>query len=214
MSPSKLGVVLTYSLQATQIFSQLVNIFAQVEQEMNNVERVTYYGNLPQEAPPTMPNDPPAEWPQKGNLKFHNVQLRYREGLPLVLKDVSFEASGGEKIGIVGRTGAGKSSLAQALFRIVEVAGGDIEIDGVNLRSVGLDTLRTRLSAIPQDALLYGGTMRENLDPTGVMTDAQLHDALRRCDLIPPPNAPAHEVARFEKFKLDAKVSDDGSNFS
>jgi ATP-binding cassette, subfamily C (CFTR/MRP), member 1 len=205
---------------------------------MNNVERVTYYGDLPQEAAPTLPNDPPAEWPEHGHLKFNNVQMRYREGLPLVLKGVTFEAMPGEKvggwavitkcpviltrndsmrlpqIGIVGRTGAGKSSLAQALFRIVELADGNIEIDGVDLRNVGLDTLRTRLSAIPQDALLYGGTMRENLDPTGAMTDADLYDALRRCDLIPAPNAPAQELARFDKFKLDAIVSDDGSNFS
>jgi ABC-type multidrug transport system fused ATPase/permease subunit len=96
----------------------------------------------------------------------------------------------------------------------VELAGGNIAIDGVDIREIGLDTLRTRLSAIPQDALLYGGTMRDNLDPTGAVTDAELHDALRRCDLVPPPNAPPHELARFEKFKLDAIVSDDGSNFS
>lgn len=214
VSPTKLGVVLTYGLTATQAFSQIVNFYAQVEQEMNNVERVTHTGDLPLEAVPTMPNDPPKEWPQKGVVNFDNVQMRYREQLPLVLKGLTFEAAAGEKIGIVGRTGAGKSSLAQVLFRLVELAGGKIEIDGIDLSKIGLDTLRTRLSIIPQEALLFSGTVRDNLDPTGIYSDLDLNDALRKCDLMPGPDAHPATIERCKKFKLDAHIADEGGNFS
>ena len=132
------------------------------------------------EAAPITPNDPPPSWPEKGAISFSHVKLAYRPGLPLVLKDVSFEIKAGEKvtaslhiqllltflnqIGICGRTGAGKSSMLQALFRIVEIEeGGRIEIDGVNTREIGLDALRQRLAVIPQDALLFKGTVRENM---------------------------------------------------
>lgn len=216
VSPSKLGVVLTYGLTATQAFSQIINFYAQVEQEMNNVERVTYTGNLTPEAPPTLPTDPATSWPDRGTITFTNVQMRYRPQLPLVLKGISFTANAGEKIGIVGRTGAGKSSLTQVLFRIVELepTGGSISIDGVDLATVGLDTLRTRLAIIPQEALLFSGTVRENLDPTSLYTDDELNLALQKCDLFPGPGAPAAFVERCKKFQLDAHVSDEGGNFS
>jgi len=182
--------------------------------QMNNVERVTYTGNLTPEAPPSLPSDPPNTWPQHGVVKFDNVQMRYREQLPLVLKGLTFEARAGEKIGIVGRTGAGKSSLAQVLLRIVELADGKIEIDRVDLSKVGLDTLRTHLSIIPQEALLFSGTVRENLDPTALYTDAELNDALAKCDLLPGPDAPATLIERCKKFQLDAHIADEGGNFS
>ncbi|KAJ9111012.1 hypothetical protein QFC22_006657 [Naganishia vaughanmartiniae] len=114
-------------------------------------------------------------------------------------------------VGIVGRTGAGKSSCLQALFRLVEISRGRITIDGINLAEIGLDTLRKRLSAIPQEPLMYSGTMRENLDPEGVKTDAELYDALQRCGLV---NTTSEQNQRFNKFKLDAQVLDEGGNFS
>lgn len=140
------------------VFSNLVQLFAQVEQEMvsllptqsnmpltrapqNNVERVQYYNDLEIEADPTLPTDPGAEWPSKGQLSFEDVQLRYRPDLPLVLKGLTFDINPGEKVGIIGRTGAGKSSIAQALFRTVELCGGRIVIDGRDLRGIGLDTV-------------------------------------------------------------------------
>jgi ATP-binding cassette subfamily C (CFTR/MRP) protein 1 len=106
--------------------------------------------------------------------------------------------------------GAGKSSCLQALFRLVELSEGKITIDGVDLASIGLDTLRHRLSAIPQEPLLFSGTMRENLDPEGLKSDAELHDALQRCGLVQPEES----QDRFAKFRLDAQIADEGSNFS
>lgn len=212
VSPSKLGVVLTYSLQTTAIFSQLVNAWAQTEQEMNNVERVSHYGQLPLEAPPRDPRDPPKSWPTRGHVVFEDVQMRYREGLPLVLKGLSLEIQPGWKVGIVGRTGAGKSTLGQVLFRMVELAQGKIVIDGVDIKNIGLDTLREQLSIIPQDSLLYAGTIKENIDPTGEHTDEQLNEALRRCGLVPTETE--RNKQRYEKFQIGESVADEGTNFS
>ncbi len=107
----------------------------------NNVERVQYYNDLEIEADPTLPTDPGPEWPSVGAIEFDNVQLRYRPDLPLVLKGLTFTINPGEKVGIIGRTGAGKSSIAQALFRTVELCGGKIGVDGRDLKGVGLDTV-------------------------------------------------------------------------
>ncbi|KAG8979667.1 hypothetical protein FRB94_011257 [Tulasnella sp. JGI-2019a] len=214
VQPSKLGVVLTYSLSVTSVFSQLVSIFATVEQDMNTAERISHYAHLPSEGAVVTENDPPSSWPERGCIEFKDVRLRYREGLPEVLKGVSFSTRPGEKIGVVGRTGAGKSSLLQALFRIVEVSGGQITIDGRDLSTMGLDVLRKSIAVIPQEALLYAGTVRQNLDPIGDKSDADLNDALRRAGLIAPGNATPEQTERFAKFQLDATVADEGSNFS
>ncbi|KAG8869673.1 hypothetical protein FRB97_000807 [Tulasnella sp. 331] len=210
VQPSKLGVVLTYSLSVTSVFSQLVSIFATVEQDMNTAERVSHYAHLPAEGAQVTDNDPPPSWPEQGCLEFKDVRLRYREGLPEVLRGVSFSTRPGEKIGV----GAGKSSLLQALFRIVEVSGGQITIDGRDLSKMGLEVLRKSLAVIPQEALLYGGTVRQNLDPIGEKSDADLNDALRRAGLIAPADATPEQSERFAKFHLDATVADEGSNFS
>ncbi|KAF8124850.1 hypothetical protein K438DRAFT_2034116 [Mycena galopus ATCC 62051] len=163
VDPSKIGVVLSYTLSITQVFSQMVSFFAQNEQNMNSVERLITYAELPSEGVATTPEDPPSSWPDRGEIAFKNVEMSYREGLPLVLKGVTFNVRPGEKVGIVGRTGAGKSSLLQALFRMVELQSGEIDIDGHNIRNVGLDTLRGRLALVPQDSVLFLGTLRENL---------------------------------------------------
>jgi ABC-type multidrug transport system fused ATPase/permease subunit len=108
----------------------------------------------------------------------------------------------------------GKSTIALSLFRLVEIERGTITVDNINIQTVGLDTIRWQFSIIPQDSLLFAGKLRENIDPTGIFTDAQLHEALERCSLIAKPEAPEHEVKRLEKFKLDSDVSTDGENFS
>ena len=115
-----------------------------------------------------------ASWPAEGRLEFRDVQLRYREGLDLVLKGISFAASPREKIGVVGRTGAGKSSLMLALFRLVELSGGSIIIDGIDISTIGLHDLRSKLSIIPQDPTLFTGTVRSNLDPFNEHSDNEL----------------------------------------
>ncbi|CAE6417184.1 unnamed protein product [Rhizoctonia solani] len=204
--PSKLGVVLTYALTITQTFSQMVTQLAQVEQDMNTVERIVHYRNLEQEPPAKLPDDPPQEWPQQGGINFRNVALRYRDGLPLVLDGLTFDVKPGERVGIVGRTGAGKSSLLTALFRVAPLSGGTIEIDDVNIEKVGIETLRHRLSIIPQDAVLFEGTLRENIDPLKTRTDEQLYSALRRVKLLGPGSgAPPKD----SKLHLDNEVRDD-----
>ena len=120
---------------------------------------------LKQEAPAIKPNRPPDAWPGTGNVTFHQLGLRYRDGLDLVLKGIDIDIRGGEKIGIVGRTGAGKSSLTLGLFRILEAAGGAITIDGEDISQMGLFDLRSRLAIMPQEAVLFSGSVRANLDP-------------------------------------------------
>jgi len=144
---------------------------------------------------------------------FDHVQLAYREGLPLVLKDISFKVKAGEKVGIVGRTGSGKSSLMQGLFRMVELRSGKIEIDGVNIGEIGLDALRSRLAVVPQDSTLFLGTLRENLDPQGSRTDAELISVLQRAWLLPRDGSPPDPVAEA-KFSLQSTIGDEGSNYS
>ncbi|KAF7760155.1 hypothetical protein Agabi119p4_10831 [Agaricus bisporus var. burnettii] len=213
VDPSKIGVVLSYTMSITITFSEMVSQFAQNEQNMNAVERVLHYTELPEEGDALTPNDPPSTWPQNGGISFEDVELAYRPGLPLVLKGVSFDVRPGEKIGIVGRTGAGKSSLLQALFRMVEIHSGKIEIDGVDIQKIGLDTLRTRLALVPQDSTLFLGTLRENLDPQGTRTDAELISALQRAWLLPRDGSAPNPTAEA-KFNLDATIGDEGSNYS
>ncbi|KZP34073.1 multidrug resistance-associated ABC transporter, partial [Athelia psychrophila] len=201
VSPSKIGVVLSYTLSITQTFSTMVTQYAQNEQNFNSVERVLVYTELPPDGEVTTPNDPPSSWPEKGAIKFNDVKLAYREGLPLILKGTTFEVSPGEK-----------SSLIQGLFRMVELQSGTIEIDGRNIRDMGLDVLRHRLALVPQDSVLFRGSLRNNLDPQGTRTDSELILALQRVWLLPRDGSvdPAAEA----KFSLDSTVGDDGSNYS
>ncbi|KAH9920031.1 multidrug resistance-associated ABC transporter [Epithele typhae] len=208
VDPSKIGVVLSYTLGTT-----MVSMYAQNEQNFNAVERVLYYTDLPTEGAPTNLDDPPPSWPEHGEVKFKDVKMAYRPGLPPVLKGVTFEVKPGEKVGIVGRTGAGKSSLLQALFRIVNIQDGVIEVDGVDIAKIGLETLRGRLALVPQDSLLFKGTLRENLDPQNTRTDAELLESLRRAWLLPKEGAPI-DATTEAKFSLDSTVSDEGSNYS
>nr|XP_019009246.1 uncharacterized protein I206_05894 [Kwoniella pini CBS 10737]OCF48027.1 hypothetical protein I206_05894 [Kwoniella pini CBS 10737] len=210
VSPERFGVVLTYALQSAYIFTLFVPLWAQFEQDMNCVERLNHYNALSSEALPLLPSDPKSdEWPNQGTIEFQQVSLRYRPELPLVLKDLTFSIQAGEKIGIIGRTGAGKSSVAQALFRTVEVESGKILVDGINLKDLGLETLRSRIAIIPQDAFLFAGTIRDNLDPTSSRSDAELNEAL---NLI--KNHPRVSSTLRDKLNLDASVASDGSNFS
>ncbi|KAK0242171.1 multidrug resistance-associated ABC transporter, partial [Armillaria nabsnona] len=211
--PSKIGVALIYTLNITQTFATMVTQFAQNEQNMSAVERVLLYTQLPSEGNGSAGLDEPSDkWPEKGSISFEDVDLAYREGLPLVLCGVSFKINPGEKVGIVGRTRAGKSSLVQALFRIVELQGGSIQIDGHDISKIELDTLRSRLALVPQDTDMFLGTMRHNLDPQSSRTDAELISVLQRVWLLPPDGV--KDPVTEARFSFDAIVGDEGSNFS
>lgn len=155
-----------------------------VETNIVAVERIKEYGETPQEAAWEIKETEPATaWPEEGRVEFRDFKVRYREGLDLVLNGLTFSVQGGEKIGIVGRTGAGKSSLTLALFRIIEAAGGKIFIDGVDISKLGLHTLRSRLTIIPQDPVLFSGSLRLNLDPFNIHSDAEVWHALENAHL-------------------------------
>jgi len=236
----------------------MVTLFAQNEQNMNAVERVLHYTDLPPEGDSTPAHEPPASWPSDGGIVFSDVELAYRKGLPPVLMNVSFEVMPGEKVNrtcdmlrssltqqdrlvlsaaqVPGRARCSKHSSGRGLvslysqtlivfFSMVELSSGKIEMDGINIRDIGLDVLRTRLALVPQDSTLFLGTLRENLsvisfstsnlthcdhcrDPQGLRTDAELISVLQRAWLL-PKDGPADPVAEA-KFSLDSAVGDEG----
>ncbi|XP_016840838.1 multidrug resistance-associated protein 1 isoform X5 [Nasonia vitripennis] len=193
------GLSISYALQITQTLNWLVRMTSDVETNIVAVERIKEYGETPQEAAWDIPeNDPDKEWPSRGSVDFNDFKVRYREGLDLVLNGLTFSVNGGEKVGIVGRTGAGKSSLTLALFRIIEAAGGEILIDNINISKLGLHTLRSRLTIIPQDPVLFSGSLRLNLDPFNKCSDDDLWRALAHAhlkDFVQTlPNGLSHEV--------------------
>ncbi|RYP63702.1 hypothetical protein DL770_009316 [Monosporascus sp. CRB-9-2] len=212
VDPSIGGLVLSYILSIVQMLQFTVRQLAEVENGMNAVERIQYYGNQLEEEAPEHTIEVRPSWPEKGEIVFDNVEMRYRANLPLVLQGLTMHVKGGERIGIVGRTGAGKSSIMSTLFRLVELSGGHIYIDGLDISTVGLHDLRSRLAIIPQDPTLFRGTVRSNLDPFGEHTDLDLWSALRQADLVPAD-------ASFDdrdpgRIHLDSAVDEDGLNFS
>lgn len=179
------GLSLTYAITFTENVLWLVRLYASNEQNMNSVERVKEYLEVEQEAASIIEEtQPPANWPSHGGLDFVNYTTRYRADLAPVLSSVTFKVLPGEKVGIVGRTGAGKSSLALALFRGLEAEEGKILIDGVDIGLIGLQTLREAVTMVPQDPTLFTGTIRSNLDPFDVFTDEQIFTALRKVHLL------------------------------
>ncbi|KAG8328053.1 Canalicular multispecific organic anion transporter 1 [Homalodisca vitripennis] len=177
------GLSISYALQITSILNYAVRMASEVETNIVSVERIKEYAEVPQEAAWETQVKPNPEWPSKGTVSFKNYQVRYRKGLELVLKGVTFTVHGGEKIGIVGRTGAGKSSLTLCLFRILEAAGGHIYIDGQDISEIGLGDLRSKLTIIPQDPVLFSGTLRQNLDPFEMHSDSDVWQALKLAHL-------------------------------
>lgn len=214
VSPSISGLILSYILSIVQLIQFTVRQLAEMENAMNATERIHYYGNELAEEPPLHLADVPSSWPHKGEIIFNEVQMRYREGLPLVLQGLNMTVAGGERIGIVGRTGAGKSSIMSALFRLVELSSGSISIDGVNIATVGLEDLRTRLAIIPQDPTLFRGTVRSNLDPFHEHTDLELWSALRQSDLVEGDADTGADASVHGRIHLDAVVEEEGLNFS
>lgn len=214
--PSIGGLVLSYILSTVMMIQFTVRQLAEVENGMNSVERLRYYGTQLEEEAPLHTIDVRPTWPEKGEIIFDNVEMRYRDGLPLVLKGLDMHVRGGERIGIVGRTGAGKSSIMSTLFRLVEISAGHITIDGIDISTIGLNDLRKRLAIIPQDPTLFRGTIRSNLDPFNEHTDLALWSALRQADLV-PKDAELGAATTGEdrgRIHLDSIVEEDGLNFS
>ncbi|KAH9499735.1 Multidrug resistance-associated protein 1 [Bulinus truncatus] len=178
------GLSVSYATQMTGAFEFLVTMMSEVETNIVSVERIKEYTETTREAEWTLPGQrPKSDWPQNGYVEFDHYQTRYRPGLDLVLKDVTCQIKGGEKVGIVGRTGAGKSSMTVALFRIIEAAGGKIYIDGKNVANMGLHDLRSKLTILPQEPVIFSGTLRMNLDPFDRHGDTEIWDALEHAYL-------------------------------
>ena len=184
------GLSLTYAVMFTENVLWLVRLYAINEQNMNSVERVKEYIEVDQEAKAIIQEARPAgNWPSQGAIQFINYGTRYRSDLEPVLKDLTFDVQPGERVGIVGRTGAGKSSLALALFRGLEAETGKIIIDDVDIGLIGLQDLRESITIVPQDPTLFTGTVRSNLDTFGLFTDEEIFNILRRVQLIGIPNS-------------------------
>ncbi|XP_043917025.1 ATP-binding cassette sub-family C member 10 [Protopterus annectens] len=183
VDPGLVGLALSYALSVTNLLSNLITSFTQTETMMVSVERAEEYStDITVEPQDGLYQVSPA-WPDQGQIEFQNVVLVYRPGLPNALDGLNFTICPGEKVGIVGRTGSGKSTIFLALFRMVELTEGQILVDRMNIRNISLKDLRSRLSVIPQDPFLFSGTVRENLDPSSYHTDEMLYDVLEQCHL-------------------------------
>ncbi|KAF5542236.1 ABC transporter [Fusarium mexicanum] len=179
------GLLLTYSMSMVGMMQVVVKYLIEVNNSMSNTERLFQYTNsLRQEAPLDGASVRPS-WPEHGAIDYEAVQMRYRPSLPLVVDNFCLKIAGGERLGIVGRTGAGKSTILSTLFRLTEISGGSITIDGINIGQIGLHRLRSALAIIPQDPTLFQGTIRSNLDPFNKHTDTELWHALREAHLLP-----------------------------
>ncbi|PPR95342.1 hypothetical protein GOBAR_AA25328 [Gossypium barbadense] len=207
IDPAIAGLAVTYGLNLNMLLAWVVWNICSMENKIISVERILQYCSIPSEpALVVETNRPDHSWPYHGEVHIRDLQVRYAPHMPLVLRGLTCTFPGGLKTGIVGRTGSGKSTLIQTLFRIVEPAAGQIIIDGVNISSIGLHDLRSRLSIIPQEPTMFEGTIRSNLDPLEEYTDEQIWEALDKCQL--------GDGVRNKAGRLDSSVSENGENWS
>jgi len=201
------GLLTIYSLSFWGYLNWGVRVFSDIESRMTSVERLKFYGNIESEKS-TIGNAEVKldQWPSSGEIKIQDIKVRYAEHLPLVLKGLSFEIKGGTKVGIKGKTGSGKSTFFQTLFRFIELESGSIFIDGIDIKNVPLKKLRKSLAIIPQDPILFMGSIRKNLDRYSQYSDHEIYEALRHAGL--------DEFVDSLPQKLNEEVSDGGSNFS
>eukprot|EP00076_Gallus_gallus_P022823 XP_015144307.1 canalicular multispecific organic anion transporter 1 isoform X1 [Gallus gallus] len=200
------GLSVSSALNVTQTLNWLVRVSSELETNIVAVERVHEYTKVKREAPWVTDKRPPHSWPSKGEIQFVDYKVRYRPELELVLQGITCSIGSTEKVGVVGRTGAGKSSLTNCLFRVLEAAGGKIIIDGLDIATIGLHDLRQNLTIIPQDPVLFTGTLRMNLDPFDQYTDEEVWKALEL----------AHLKAYVQELpeRLQHVVSEGGENLS
>lgn len=225
------GLAMSYAVTFTENVLWFVRLYGQNEQNMNSVERVKEYMDVEQESPPVIEDKRPgADWPTDGAVEFSNYTTRYRLDLDPVLRNVNLKLQPCEKVGVVGRTGAGKSSMALALFRALEAETGQIFIDGIDIGTIGLKDLRERIMMVPQDPTLFSGTIRNNLDPFELFTDEDIFGALRRVQLISSPGpagaaksstaadgsrpGTAKQENKNPFLSLSSRVAESGTNLS
>ncbi|KAI4312632.1 hypothetical protein MLD38_037434 [Melastoma candidum] len=207
INPSIAGLAVTYGINLNAQQASVIWNMCNAENKIISVERILQYSKLASEAALVIEDcRPPINWPSTGTIAFRNLQIRYAEHLPSVLNNITCTFPGRKKIGVVGRTGSGKSTLIQAIFRIVEPREGSIEIDDVDICKIGLHDLRSRLSIIPQDPTMFEGTVRGNLDPLEQYPDTEIWEALDKCQL--------GDVVRAKEEKLDYTVVENGENWS
>lgn len=211
VSPAIAGLVLSYMLVIVQYVQLLVRQMAEVENNMNAAERLHFYSDqVPvEEQVHDIRTETPQDWPNGGEIIFNSIELRYRQELPLVLKGLSLHVNSNEHIAIVGRTGAGKSSILSSLLRLTELSHGCIVIDGIDVSKISLQDLRSRMAVIPQDPVLFQGTVRSNIDPFQKHSDMELWQVLRQVGLSKDDGVHSQGTVG-----LDNVVDDEGSNFS
>ncbi|GKB91541.1 putative ABC transporter C family member 15 [Tanacetum coccineum] len=207
INPSLAGLAVTYGLSLNVLQAWVIWNLCNVENKMISVERILQFSSIPSEAPEVIENcKPDPNWPTRGQIELIDLHVQYHPALPTVLKGITCTFPGQKKIGVVGRTGCGKSTLIQALFRVVEPTKGRILIDGLDISKIGLHDLRSKLGIIPQDPTLFQGTMRSNLDPLEQHSDHEIWEVLNKCRLA--------EIVRQDKRLLDTPVAEDGENWS
>ncbi|CDF90036.1 ZYBA0S05-07448g1_1 [Zygosaccharomyces bailii CLIB 213] len=220
VTPGMVGLLMSYALQVTSSLMWIVRMSVMIETNIVSVERIYEYCQLPSEAPAIVESmRPDRSWPAKGNIVFKDYSTKYKPELDPVLKGISLNIKPREKIGVVGRTGAGKSTLSLALFRLLESTEGSIEIDGLNIAKIGLYDLRSHLSIIPQDAQAFQGTVRSNMDPFDQYPANEIWKAVELSHLKPhilkmfkdenPDKPQSNEIEA-----LDVKISENGDNLS
>ncbi|MCD7449573.1 hypothetical protein HAX54_000637 [Datura stramonium] len=202
-----IGMALSYALSLNVFLVSSVQNQCMLENSIISVERLEQYMHIPSERPEIVQgNRPDPSWPSTGKVEIFDLKVRYQTNAPLVLQGISCIIEGGYKVGIVGRTGSGKTTLISALFRLVEPTEGMIIIDGLDISTIGIHDLRSSLSIIPQDPTLFSGTVRYNLDPLSEHTDQEIWEVLGKCQL--------RDVVQQKEGRLDSSVAQDGSNWS
>ena len=208
-SPKIIGIILTYSLVLQEDMISFLSSFSSFENTMTKMERSLSYTKIISERPQNLPIDNELikkHWPQKGEIKFDNFSVRYRNDTEIVLKNVTFSLKAGEHLGIVGRTGSGKSTIPLCLFRILEAYSGKIFIDDVDISKVGLKKLRQSITIIPQDSTIMDGTLRYNIDPIGCFTDNEIINVLKKIGF--------DYIIKQNSDGLNHKISENGANLS
>ncbi|PNT76346.1 hypothetical protein BRADI_1g47277v3 [Brachypodium distachyon] len=203
-TPGLVGLALSYAAPVVSLLNGFLTTFTETEKEMISVERVVEYVGIPQEELQGS-ESPHRSWPTEGNIEFEHVTLRYKTDLPPALNDISFLIASGMQVGVIGRTGAGKSSILNALFRLAPICNGRILLDGFDVSKVAVQDLRGHFAVVPQSPFLFDGSLRENLDPFSIATDLRIWEALERC----------HMKTEIESIGgLDIHVKESGGSFS